>query len=78
MATTYPPVLPKPDEYGSYYLRRDQNDGSKAVILPSCINRGKFHAADSLGYPLVEGPSLRWFDSALEALTFLRAREGEN
>lgn len=75
----YPDRLPEPDDWGSYYMSEGSFRSSGAAIFP-CRNRdrkGKFHASDHSGEPLVEGDHLRLFDSADEALRYMRAQVGE-
>lgn len=79
MTYVYPRLLPEPDEWGSYYLGDGKDRPSQATILPSRHpkRKGKYHASDVSGTPLTDGYGLRWFDSAEEALRFLRAQVGE-
>jgi hypothetical protein len=59
--------LPKPNANNGYFFHN-----SKATILPSSLHLYKWIAADHEGMPLTDGPGLRLFESASEALEFLR------
>lgn len=72
MANDLPDELPKANNFGDFWL--GPSPLGPAIFASNKIRPGKFFASTGPGGVIFDGPGLRYFDSAQDALVCLRDR----